>query len=179
MEIKEKLYIGTIVLLLCLVAWLWSPPQTLNEKLINEGAAMVFAPKLSKLNKPSVYDLIRNEKVEPCRQAQEKTSTQKNSKKECDVEVTEVDGKLVLITKKGERIIPDEVLNHKIIRYKKNGSRAKKSAFQLIQPISSANAEEPEICLSDLNGFQYEMCWPESVVREYCRTTSDPLCNLI
>jgi hypothetical protein len=179
MENKEKIYICTIILLLCLSAWLWNPSQTLNEKLLNKGAAVVFAPNISKLTKSNVYDLINNEKVKPCSQIQDKKSIQTPSKNECGVKIIEEDGNIVLITKTGERIIPDEVLHHKIIRYKKNGSQPKKSVFQLIQPISTAHAAESEVCLSDLNGVQHDLCWPESVVREWCLTNSHPICNLV
>lgn len=180
MEVKEKIYICTIVLLLCLTAWLFNRPKTLNEKLLNKGAAMVFSPNISDLNKSNVYDLINNEKVKPCSQIQNKQSTQVSSKNECGVKIIEEGGNVVLITKEGERIIPEQVFHHKIIRYRKKGEELpKKSVFQLIQPISIANAAEDQICLSDLNGVQHDKCWPESVVRNYCQSHSHPLCNLV
>ncbi|MCK5830316.1 MAG: hypothetical protein KAH20_08440 [Methylococcales bacterium] len=180
MEIKEKIYICTIALLLCLAVWLLNTPKTLNEKFLNKGSAMVFSPNISDLNKSNVYDLITNEKVKPCRQIQNKKSTQISSKKECGVKIIEEDGNVVLITKEGERIIPEQVSHHTIVRYKKKGeSIPKKSVFQLIQPISTANAGEGQVCLSDLNGVQHDRCWPESVVRNYCQSNSHALCNLI
>lgn len=187
-ETKDKVYGSVILAFFVLTIWLWKSSPTidgnqvlnLNDNLLKAGVVVALGQNIDKLNKSVGFDLINNKMVEPCTQLQE-LSEQEPLENECEVRITKEEGKVVLITRYGERIIPKDVSNHTIVLYtiEDTEKSVMKDVLKLIQPISTAEAADHKVCLSDLNGSQRDFCWPKVAVRNWCQSHTHSICNLV